>query len=292
MPDQPPVTRSMVGQILDLATADLELSGISGPRSEAEILVGHVLGRRRADLYAGMDRPVTLAQAAELDKMVAARCLGRPLQYITGVQSFRRLALKVGPGVLVPRPETEMLVERCLELLEGVESPRILDVGTGSGAIALSLATERPDCRVSATEISEDAYRWVDLNLELTRLANVELYFGDLFSPLPKTERGNFDLIVSNPPYLSQEVLAAAPAEVREHEPEMALLSGDAGMATCIRIIREAFDWLLPGGRLVIETAGSSQWHDLRIWFAERYQDVKITNDLAGMPRFAEGRKP
>ena len=284
--------RYTVAGLLDAATRDLERSGISGARNEAEILIGHVLGRRRADLYAGSDGPVTLAQAAEIDKMVAARCSGSPLQYVTGVQSFRRLALRVGPGVLVPRPETEMLVERCLELLEGLRSPRILDIGTGSGAIALSLATERPDCRVWATEISEDAYRWADRNLELTGAANVELYFGDLFSPLPKTERGNFDLIVSNPPYLSQEVLAAAPAEVREHEPEMALLSADAGMATSIRIIREGFDWLAPGGRMVMETAGSSQWHDLSIWFGKRYKSVQITSDLAGRPRFAEGRKP
>lgn len=284
--------RYTVASVLGTATLDLESSGISGARNEAEILIGHVLGRRRADLYAGTDGPVTLAQVAEIDKMVAARRSGRPLQYITGIQGFRRLALRVGPGVLVPRPETEMLVERCLELLEGLQSPRILDIGTGSGAIALSLATERPDCRVWATEISEDAYWWADRNMELTGAANVELYFGDLFSPLPKTERGNFDLIVSNPPYLSQEVLAAAPAEVREHEPEMALLSGDAGMATCIRIIREGFDWLTPGGRLVMETAGSSQWHDLSIWFGKRYEDVQITNDLTGRPRFAQGRKP
>ncbi len=281
-----------VGSVLDMATSDLERSGVSGARNEAEILVGHVLGARRADLYAGMDNPVTLSQAAELDKMVAARCSGRPLQYVTGVQSFRKLELKVGPGVLVPRPETEMLVERCLELLKGVASPQVLDIGAGSGAIALSLATELPDCRVWATEISEDAYRWADRNLEQTGLTNVELYFGDLFSPLPKSEKGKFDLIVSNPPYLSQEVLDAVPAEVRDHEPEVALLSGDAGMATCIRIIREGFDWLGPGGHLIMETAGSSQWNDLSIWFGKRYEGVQITDDLTGRPRFAEGRKP
>lgn len=284
--------KQTVGNALEMAVSDLERSGVSGARNEAEILIGHVLGKRRADLYAGMERRVTLSEAAQLDKMIAARCSGRPLQYITGVQSFRKLALKVGPGVLVPRPETEMLVERCLELLKGVDSPQVLDIGTGSGAIALSLATEVPDCRVWATEISEDAYRWADRNLEQTGLTNVELYFGDLFSPLPKSERGKFDLIVSNPPYLSQEVLNAVPAEVRDHEPTVALLSGDAGMATCIRIIREGFDWLAPGGHLIMETAGSSQWEDLSIWFGKRYESVQITDDLTGRPRFAEGRKP
>lgn len=284
--------RYTVGNVLEMATTDLERSGVTDARNQAEILVGHVLRARRADLYAGVDKPVTSSQAAQLDKMVAARCSGRPLQYITGVQGFRKLALRVGPGVLVPRPETEMLVERCLELLRGVESPRVLDIGAGSGAIALSLATERPDCRVWATEISEDAYRWADRNLEQTGSTNVELYFGDLFSPLPKSEKGKFDLIVSNPPYLSQEVLDSVPAEVRDHEPEVALLSGDAGMATCVRIIGEGFEWLAPGGHLVLETAGSSQWDGLSIWFGKRYQGVQITDDLAGSPRFAEGRKP
>lgn len=281
-----------VGNVLDMATADLERSGVAGARNEAEILVGHVLGFRRADLYADLDTPVTVAQAAQLDKMVAARCSGRPLQYVTGVQGFRRLSLKVGPGVLVPRPETEMLVERCLEILEGSIDPQVLDVGTGSGAIALSLATERPDCRVWATEISEDAYRWADKNLEESGLTNVDLYYGDLFSPLTKSQKGKFDLIVSNPPYLSQEVYLAAPADVRDHEPEMALLSGDRGMETCIRIIRESSEWLAPGGHLVVETAGAEQWETLSMWFSRRYEDVRITEDLAGRPRFAEGRKP
>lgn len=281
-----------VGVVLDRATADLEASGIAGARNEAEILVGHFLKMRRSDLYAGLDRPVTISQATEMDKMVASRCSGRPLQYITGVQAFRKLALKVGRGVLVPRPETEMLVERCLELLQGVEAPKVVDIGTGSGAIALSLATERPDCHVWATEISEDALTWAERNLEQTGLTNVELLFGDLFEPLPEPEKGKLNLIVSNPPYLSQDEFSRAPVEVRDHEPEMALLSGDKGMATCIHIIREAHQWLTPGGRLVLETAGTEQWKDLKIFLARRYDEVQITNDLAGRPRFVEGRKP
>lgn len=281
-----------VGGVLDWVTGDLERSGISGARNEAEILVGHLLNLRRSDLYAGMDKPVTVSQTKDLDKMVASRCSGRPLQYITGVQGFRKLALKVGPGVLVPRPETEMLVERCLELLEEVQDPVVLDLGTGSGAIALSLATERPDCRVWATEISEDALWWAEANLKNTGLTNVELGYGDLFSPVPKSEKGSFDLIVSNPPYLSQEEIERAPVEVREHEPEMALLSGDKGLATCIRIIREAFEWLKPGRHLVIETGGTTQYEDLRIFLARRYDGVQITNDLTGKPRFVEGRRP
>ncbi len=281
-----------IGKVLDAATLDLQRRCPTGARNEAEILVGHVLGIRRADLYAGIDEPVAATQVARLDQMVAARCSGRPLQYITGVQGFRGLTLKVGPGVLVPRPETEMLVQRCLEILEGSDGPLVLDIGTGSGAIALSLATERPDCRVRATEISEDAFRWAGTNLRESGLTNVELHFGDLFSPLPRLEKGKFDLVVSNPPYLSQDVWMNAPAEVREHEPQLALLAGDEGMRTCVKIIDEGAGWLASGGHLVMETAGLEQWENLSMWFGKQFEDVRITDDLAGRPRFVEGRKP
>ncbi|HVL51071.1 MAG TPA: protein-(glutamine-N5) methyltransferase, release factor-specific, partial [Actinomycetota bacterium] len=133
---------------------------------------------------------------------------------------------------------------------------------------------------------------WAETNLKRSGLTNVELGYGDLFSPLPAPEKGNFDLVVSNPPYLSQEELAKAPPEVRDHEPEMALLSGDKGLATCIRIIQEAFVWLKSGGNLVLETAGISQYEDLRIFLARRYDGVQITNDLTGTARFVEGRRP
>lgn len=281
-----------VRSALHRASEALEAGGLEGARNEAEILTGHLLGSRRSALYSGSDRLLASGEVAELDRMVADRCTGRPLQYVTGVQAFRKLLLKVGPGVLVPRPESEMLVERCLYLLRGLDAPRVIELGTGSGAIALSLATERPDCRVWATEISEDALRWGRANLEQPGTANLELLSGDLFAPLPHSLKGTLSLIVSNPPYLSQEELARAPRDVREHEPEVALLAGDRGMAAVKRIIREGVDWLAPGGRLVVETAGESQWGELRLELETHYVDVRITPDLSGRDRFIEGRKP
>lgn len=281
-----------VRSALHRAAQALGAGGLEGARNEAEILAGHLLGCRRNELYSGSDRLLVAGEVAELDRMVAARCTGRPLQYITGVQAFRSLVLKVGPGVLVPRPESEMLVERCLYLIRGLDSPRVVELGTGSGAIALSLATERPDCRVWATEISEDALRWAQANLEQPGTANLELLSGDLFAPLPTSLKGTLSLIVSNPPYLSQEELSRAPRDVREHEPEVALLADDRGMAAVKRIIREGVDWLAPGGCLVVETAGESQWGELRLDLETHYVDVRITPDLAGRDRFIEGRKP
>lgn len=274
------------------AEEGLAAGGIAGARNEAEVLTGHLLGSRRSDLYAGTDRRLAPGEVAELDRMVAARCAGQPLQYITGVQAFRKILLRVGPGVLVPRPETEMLVERCLDLLKGFDDPKVVELGTGSGAIALSLARERPDCRVWATEISEDALRWARANLEQPGPANLALLGGDLFAPLPQDLKGTLSLIVSNPPYLSHEEFASAPRDVREHEPEVALLAGDRGMAVAKRIIQEGEAWLAPRGLLVVETAGESQWETLRPELEARYVDVRITADLAGRDRFVEGRKP
>lgn len=278
--------------MLEQATRDLEAGGISGARNEAEILCGHLLRRSRSQLYAEPGHPVTTAETLEIDRLVALRCSGRPLQYLTGLQGFRRLALRVGPGVLVPRPETEMLVERALELLAGVSAPRVVDIGAGSGAIALSLAVERPDCRVWATEISKDAFAWADRNLRECGAANVELMQGDMFDPLPESLKGSVDLIISNPPYLSAEMLARAPGDVRSFEPEQALLSGEGGTAAARRLIREGFDWLAPGGHLVLETAGASQWEDLKVEFERSYREVAATSDLAGVPRFVEGTRP
>lgn len=291
MPVRSPRVSLRVGPVLERAAVALEAGGVHGALNEAEILLGNLLGLSRTTLYAGRQDPVTTYQAAQLGKMVAARCSGRPLQYITGVQGFRGLTLKVGPGVLIPRPETEMLVERCLALLAQMRNPKVVELGTGSGAVALCLAKERPDCRVWGTEISKDAAWWAEKNLDEAGVENVELVRGDLFSALPVPEKGRFNLIVSNPPYLSRRALSMAPPEVREHEPEVALLSGERGTDTCIRIIQDGFDWLCPGGALVMETAGISQWEELKAWMTRRYERVTITPDLAGRPRFAEGWK-
>jgi release factor glutamine methyltransferase len=223
--------------------------------------------------------------------LVERRAGGEPLQYLTAVQAFRRLELAVGPGVLVPRPETEMVVEHALGHLEGVEAPVVIDVGTGSGAIALSLATERPGAAVWATEISEEAAGWARRNVEAAGACNVTVVEGDLFAPLPEHLRGAVDLVVANPPYLSEVELADAPADVRDHEPVVATTAGPTGLEVAGRVVAGALRWLRPGGWLVLETH-PGQAERLRTLMLPCYRDVAILPDLAARLRVAEGRRP
>ena len=230
-------------------------------------------------------------EAGRFRALVERRAGGEPLHYLTAVQGFRQLELAVGPGVLVPRPETEMVVERALAHLAGVEAPLVVDVGTGSGAIALSIATERPGTTVWATEVSEEAASWARRNVETAGAGNVTIVEGDLFAPLPEDLRGAADLVVANPPYLSEAELAEAPVDVRNHEPVLATTAGPTGLEVAGRVVAEAPLWLRPGGWLVLETH-PGQAERLRALMLLCYRDVAILPDLAGHPRIAEGRRP
>lgn len=227
-----------------------------------------------------------------LDRLVERRRRGgEPLQYITGRQAFRGLELLVGPGVMIPRPETEMVVEQALSRLAGISSPRVVDLCTGSGAIALAVATERPDSVVWATEISDEALAWARRNLERAEADNVTLLQGDLLGPLPEWFEGSVDLVVANPPYLSVVEVQVAPPEVRDHEPREALMAGPTGLELAARVVTEACEWLAPGGWLVMETS-PTQAERLRALMHAHYTHVDIHRDLAGMLRIAEGRRP
>jgi release factor glutamine methyltransferase len=282
-----------------LAWAVRRLDGtVDAPAVDAELLLRHVLACSRALLLSDPGRP--LGEDGERFRMlVERRAGGEPLQYLTGVQAFRRLELAVGPGVLVPRPETEMVVERALAHLEGVvrppaggvPGPVVVDLGMGSGAIALSIGLERPDATVWATEVSGEALRWARWNLEAVAAGNVTLVEGDLFGPLPGELQGSVDLVVSNPPYLSEAELAEAPPDVRDHEPALATTAGATGLEVVSRIVDEAMAWLRPGGWLVLETH-PGQAARLRSLMLARYADVAVHPDLAGVPRIAEGRRP
>jgi release factor glutamine methyltransferase len=268
-----------------------ELSGVvPTPMPEAETLLCHVLDCSRSALYGNPDRELDDEARAQLNRLVDCRRGLQPLQYLTGVQAFRSLALAVGPGVLIPRPETEMVVEQALELLEDIPDPWVADVGTGSGAIALSLGIECPDSRVWATDISEDALRWARLNWLRYRAARVELVLGDLFDPLPESMRCRFDLVVSNPPYLSESEFLGLPYDVRNHEPKSSLVAGEDGTEVSTRLVHESIRWLKPGGWLVLETT-PDRWDQLGQSMASYLDDVGVAPDLTGRLRIAQGRK-
>lgn len=225
------------------------------------------------------------SDATHLAELVGRRIEGEPLQYLTGIAGFRRLELRVGPGVLIPRPETEIVTEIALRLLPA--GGTIVDVGTGSGAIALAVADERPDARIYATDISVDALNWARRNRDSLRLA-VELVAGDLFDALPHELGGTVDVVVSNPPYIGYAEAASLPVDVRDHEPEVALFAPEDGLSVVRRLAQEAPVWLRPSGHLVLEIA-PHQANAVAELLSD-YRDVRMEKDLTGRDRVAVAR--
>jgi release factor glutamine methyltransferase len=269
-------------EIVERVAATLADAGVPDPRTDAEILVAEVHGISRSALYVP-DGELSAAALGRLEALVERRRLREPLQYVLGEWGFRRLTLAVDPRALIPRPETEMLVERCLALLAGVPEPSVLDVGVGSGAIALGVADERPDARVVAVDASADALSLARENAERTGLAGrVELVHGDLFAGLG----GPFDLVASNPPYVSEAELPGLEPEVRDWEPRAALV-GDGITEAIAAGAREV---LVPGGAIVLETAGGKAGEVALLLERLGYTGVRATPDLTGAARIAEGR--
>jgi release factor glutamine methyltransferase len=266
------------------ATIRLAAAGSETPGVDAEILLAHVLGTTRSGLHADSRREVVEAELAELEPLLVRRELREPLAYVLGEWGFRRLTLAVDARVLVPRPETEIVVERCLALLAGVPDPRVLDVGTGSGAIALAIADEHPGARVTALDASEEALAVARGNARRTGL-EIELVRGDLFEGLPA---GPWDLVVSNPPYVRADEVEGLNPEVKDWEPRSALV----GEGTTEAVARDALRVLRPGGAVVLETAADDATGTAALLRALGYADVRATTDLAGRGRVAEGTAP
>jgi release factor glutamine methyltransferase len=270
-------------EVLRRAERYLEVHGVESPRATAEILLQDVLHADRASLYS-RSRGLSSTEARAFGRALCRRCTGTPVQHLTGRQAFGRLDLEVRPGVFVPRPETEVVVEVAIERLDGVEAPMVLDVGTGTGAIALSIASEVLGASVWATDLSPDAASLARRNAEQLGFG-VTVLEGDLFSTLPTELEGSFDVIVSNPPYVAPEAWEALPPEVRS-DPELALLGGTAIHR---RLAEEAPKWLRPGGWLVLEI-GAEQGEDVAsILTRGGFRDVEVTTDLAGRDRVVAG---
>jgi release factor glutamine methyltransferase len=272
-----------VGDVLRRSTEHLAAKGCEAPRLDAELLLAHALGLARIDLYLAFDRPLSGAELDDLRVLVARRANREPLQHILGEWGFRRLTLLVDGRALIPRPETEIVVERCLALLAGRDRPLVLDVGTGSGAIALAIADEHPGARVTGLDISGDALSLARENVARTGL-EVELVEHDLFSGLPS---GPWDLVVSNPPYVAAGDHESLAPEVVDWDPHVALFGEEAVAA----VARGAVPVLRGGAALVVEVGEGQAPATAGLLEHLGFREVLITPDLGGRERVVEGRR-
>ena len=293
------------GILLSGATAALRTAGIATARQDAELLTARVLGTTRLGLWLEPRLTVDAARGNALRALVARRARQEPLQYLLGEAEFAGLTLGVGPGVFVPRPETEALVERALAALAdgsrgpsaggpSAGSPVALDLCTGSGAVACALADRRADLVVWAVEREPAAAAWAHANVARLGLGGrVTVMEGDLFAPLAgQGLAGRCDVVAANPPYLAESTLATLPAEVGEWEPRAALDGGPDWTQVVARILDGAPDWLRPGGTLVVEI-GEDQgaWVRARIAGDPRYETGIVHRDFRGCERSLEARR-
>jgi release factor glutamine methyltransferase len=267
------------------AAARLEQAGCPSPRVDAEHLLAHVLERSRTALYLDLDGPLAADSEERFRDLVARREWREPLAYVLGEWGFRWLTLGLDRRVLIPRPETEIVVERCLELLSGRDEPEVLDVGVGSGAIALAIADEHPGARITGFDSSGGALAVARANLAATGLnGRVRLVEHDLRGGFGV---GRFDLVVSNPPYVEEDEIEELEPEVRDWEPRDALVGPGATEA----VARGAHEALRAGGWLVLEVADGKAREVAALLGALGYEGVRIDSDLAGRERIVSGRR-
>jgi release factor glutamine methyltransferase len=277
-----PTVRELVGP----AAEWLGGRGVSSPRLDADRMLAQVLGLQRLDLYLDLERPLIPSEVDAFRELVRRRGRREPLAYVLGSWSFRGLELAVDARVLVPRPETEWLVERALARSADVAAPHVLDVGTGSGAIAIAIALERPDATVTATDVSHDALAVARANAA-AHAATIDFREGNLLAPVTGS---TFDLVVANLPYVGEG--EAVDPEVAGFEPPLAVFAPDAGRALVARLIREVSIVLRPGGLVALELGP-----DHAAWAVERLTEAGLEEavsepDLAGVIRLVFARRP
>jgi release factor glutamine methyltransferase len=276
--------------LLAWTTDFLTKKGIENPRADAQILLGHVLGYTKTYLAVNFAEQPSEADRNRFKELIHRRVAGWPVAYLVGVRDFYLLPFEVSPAVLVPRPETETLVAEALAFLKPRTAPAVLDLGTGSGCIAVSIAHQKKDARVTAVDVSPDALDVAKRNAATHGVADrIAFLQGDLFAPVPS---GTFDLVVSNPPYIAQHEFAGLAPDVREHEPRAALDGGADGLAFYRRIAATVSPFLNPGGKLLLEI-GSTQDEAVRALLAEQPGlEVGATlKDMAGLPRVVTAKR-
>jgi len=290
-----PLRDTLAASIIKLTAAN-----VPSPRLNAETLLMFTLTCDRAHLYTHPERQLTEDEEKRYDEALTQRSKGIPTQYITGHQEFWGMDFLVSPAVLIPRPETEHLIETVLPLTKRMRSLKIVDVGTGSGCIALALAKELPEAEIHATDISPDALEIAEANAARLRLdfrnsldwdlsAKCRLFFHDT-DLLQGADDSSFDFVVSNPPYVGESEADQVQLEVRKFEPRSAVFAGPTGLEMIERLIPAAHKALKPGGWLVMEISGTIAEGVRRL--LENWVDVGITNDLQGIPRIVAARKP
>jgi len=279
-----------VRRLLTWTTRHFERRSVDAPRLTSELLLAHVLGLTRVRLYTDLDRPLEQAELGSLRALIERRTAGEPVQYLTGIREFSGRPFRVDPRVLIPRPETELLVDEVVSALRGAAAPRLVDVGTGSGCIAVTLAQELPGARVLATDVDPDACAVARANAEALGVGGrVEIRQGELLDPV--ADQPPFDAVVSNPPYVRSGDLPGLQREVRR-EPARALDGGPDGLHVIRRLLDAAFDRLAPEGLLALEI-GEDQGDAVRdLLVARGYERVRIARDLERRERMAFGTRP
>jgi len=278
---------------LRLTTDFLAAKKIDTARLDAELLLGAVLGMARVQLYTNFERPLAREEIDRYRELVRRRAAREPVAYILGLREFWSLDFEIDRRVLVPRPDTELLVETAVAVLKGrADEPllRVADIGTGSGAVAVAIAKEVPNSRVVATDKSQAALELAPRNASRHGVEDrIEFVSGDLCAPLHGREP--FDLIVSNPPYIKSGEMAALDPEVRDWEPRLALVSGPDGMDATGVLVESALEVLMPGGFLWVEV-GTQAVAVRECFRSNGYTDIRVHRDLGGNDRVIGGRKP
>ena len=271
-----------------LSAAGHRLRGLSTARQDAELLLRRTVARDRAWVIAHPDDELMPEQARQYESWIARRERGEPLQYITGEAEFYGLPFRVTPEVLIPRPETEHVVEKVLTLAGRFQQPRIVDVGTGSGAIAVSLAHKLPHAQITATDICPQALAVARENAKRNGVV-LRFFSGDLLAPVAGEQ---FEIIVSNPPYVPSADRATLSVEVREYEPKLALFAGDDGLDVYRRLIPAAFGALVAGGYLALEIGYGQSPAITGLLARAGFEQIEFVPDLQNIPRVACARRP
>jgi release factor glutamine methyltransferase len=283
-------------RVLDWTTSHFERKQLDSPRLCAELILAHTLGCQRIRLYTDLNRPLIDDELNRIRDLVRRAGEHEPIQYLTGVAHFYGLEVAVTPDVLIPRPETETLVEKAIDLLkrQGKLEPRVLDLCTGSGCIACAVASGVPSAWVVAVDLSLRAVDVARRNVERLKLSSrIDVLCGDLLAPLNDLpDKRAFDLLLTNPPYIRSSEIATLDRNVRDYEPHLALDGGEDGLKPLRRILDETGDWLAPGGYALIEIAFDQA--ERALWIVSQrpaWTDASVINDLGRRPRVLVVRK-